>query len=42
MALIYGDSNAPKEAAAAYRRALELTESKPERRYLSQRLAEVS
>ena len=30
------------EAASAYRRALELTASEPERRYLSRRLAEVS
>jgi RNA polymerase sigma-70 factor, ECF subfamily len=30
------------EAGAAYRRALELTDSEPERRFLSQRLAEVS
>jgi RNA polymerase sigma-70 factor, ECF subfamily len=30
------------EAATAYRRALELTESEPERRFLSRRLAEVS
>ena len=31
-----------EEAAAAYRRALELTASEPERRFLSRRLAEVS
>jgi RNA polymerase sigma-70 factor (ECF subfamily) len=31
-----------EEAAAAYRRALELTRSEPERRYLSERLAEVT
>jgi len=30
------------EAATAYRRALELTESEPERRFLARRLAEVS
>jgi RNA polymerase sigma-70 factor (ECF subfamily) len=30
------------EAATAYRRALELTESEPERRFLTRRLAEVS
>jgi RNA polymerase sigma-70 factor (ECF subfamily) len=31
-----------EEAASAYRRALELTDSEPERRFLSRRLAEVS
>ena len=31
-----------EEAARAYRRALDLTRSEPERRYLSGRLAEVS
>jgi RNA polymerase sigma-70 factor (ECF subfamily) len=31
-----------EEAAAAYRRALELTRSEPEQRYLSGRLAEVT
>jgi RNA polymerase sigma-70 factor (ECF subfamily) len=31
-----------EEAAAAYRRALELTDSEPERRFLSERLAEVA
>ena len=30
------------EAATAYRRALELTESEPERRFLTRRLAEIS
>ena len=30
------------EASAAYRRALELADSEPERRFLSRRLAEVS
>ena len=31
-----------EEAAAAYRRALELTDSEPERRFLSERLAEIA
>jgi len=31
-----------EEAAAAYRRALELTESEPERRFLSRRLSDIS
>jgi RNA polymerase sigma-70 factor (ECF subfamily) len=30
------------EAAAAYRRALELAQTEPERRFLSRRLAEIS
>jgi RNA polymerase sigma-70 factor (ECF subfamily) len=34
--------NRPAEAAAAYRRALELTANEPEARYLERRLAEVS
>jgi RNA polymerase sigma-70 factor (ECF subfamily) len=31
-----------EEAAAAYRRALDLAQTEPERRFLSRRLAEIS